>query len=251
MRERRIAVTGPQAAALWQLDGFREAVWPLRWVGPANGRGGDGVIRTRHWEAPTFIGEVPVAPMNLLLRHLGDLPVHADGLSDRDRLELAVEDALRRKLVGLDELGVPFGRGAGDRMLQEILVLRGNEPATESYAETRAVQQMRRFGWTPWRQVPIVERGRTLHRVDLVLPFHPRARRPVLFLPHHGFINEIDSREFHDGRFYEDHERTLTFDELGYHWMAFTPNQIEHQPERVRRAITNAMASRLILPGQC
>ena len=213
MRERRIALTGPQAAALHRLDGFREHEWPLRWVGPAGGRGSGEVLRT---------------------------------LSDRDRLELAVEHALREELVGLDDLRVPFGRGSGDRLLQEILALRGTEPATESYAETRALQRFRSFGLTPWRQVPIVERGKTLHRVDFVIPFRARTRRPVLFLPGHGFVIEIDSRGFHDGRFYEDHERTLTYDALGYHWQAFTPNQIEHQPERVRRAILNGLTGRLV-----
>ena len=251
MRERRIALTGPQAAALHRLDGFREHDWPLRWVGPAGGRGSGDVIRTRHWTEPNMIGEVPVAPVALVLRHLGGLPAVSDGLSDRDRLELAVEHALRDELVGLDDLRVPFGRGSGDRLLQEILALRGTEPATESYAETRALQRFRSFGLTPWRQVPIVERGKTLHRVDFVIPFRARTRRPVLFLPGHGFVIEIDSRGFHDGRFYEDHERTLTYDALGYHWQAFTPNQIEHQPERVRRAILNGLTGRLVasIPG--
>lgn len=215
-------------------------------VGPANGRGADRVIRTRRWIEPTYFGEVPVAPAQLVLRHLADLPLRPDALSDRDQLELASEHALRDKLVRLGDLRVPFGHGPDDRLLQKVLALRGLEPATESYAETRAVQCFRRFDWAPWRQVPIVVRGVTLQRVDFVFPLRYRARRPTVFLPAHGLVVEIDSRGFHDGRFYEDHERTRTYDALGHHWMAFTPNQIEHQPERVKRAIINGLTGRLI-----
>jgi hypothetical protein len=44
-----------------------------------------------------------------------------------------------------------------------------------------------------------------------------------------GLLLEIDSREFHDGRFEEDHQRQTTYDLLGFWWTTFTPTQLEQQ----------------------
>ena len=60
-----------------------------------------------------------------------------------------------------------------------------------------------------------------------------RRRRPTIFRPEDGLLLEIDSREFHDGRFEEDHARDLLYDELGYRWLSFTPRQIQTQWPRV------------------
>lgn len=55
-------------------------------------------------------------------------------------------------------------------------------------------------------------------------------------LPADGLVLEVDSREFHHNRFEEDHARETTYDLLGYSWMSFTPNQLEHSPARARAA---------------
>jgi hypothetical protein len=234
-------LTGPAAAAQLGLDGFRDVAWPQLWCSPTSCRPAPHLIRTRHWQAPVLIGDILVAHPVLVVRHLGcvlspsELPV--DGLSARDRIELAVEHVLRLGLVTASDLKVRSSRSVGDQLLVEVLRLRGNEPPSESYAETRAIQILRGWGITCWRQVWIYERGRRKHRVDLVIPFDQRAKRPELLTPDMGLLLEIDGREFHDGRFEEDHQRQTTYDLLGFWWTTFTPTQLEQQSARARSAL--------------
>lgn len=240
MRHRRIALTGPCAAERTDLDGFRDRIWPLLWVAPHSGAPGDRIIRTRSWEDPVMIGGELLAPMPTLLRHLGavpaDLSVPESVITPRDRVELALEHAMR--------LGLPLprpcgGRLPGDALLNEVLALRGAEPATESYAETRAVQFLRTMGITPWRQIPISARGRRF-RADLMMPFRPMPR-PEQFRPEHGVLLEVDSREHHEDAFDHDQERDATYTALGFHWVGITPTQMEHRPEFARRVIIGAL----------
>lgn len=241
MRRRKLALTGPHAAALYGLEGFRDLDWPLRWCSPVSGESEVDVIRTRQWAEPTVINGIAVAPISLVLRHLGDIDA-VGNLSARDRLELAVEHALREAMATVDDLRVAGGAAPGDTLLREVLRLRRDEPPTESYAETRTVQLLRSFGYEPWRQLPVVEGGKTLHRVDLVIPFATQPRsRPEIVRPSDGLLIEIDSREFHSAEFEKDHRRQSNYDRLGYHWVTFTPTQIERSVGQVRAAIAGAM----------
>ncbi|MDH4148107.1 MAG: hypothetical protein OEY23_23365 [Acidimicrobiia bacterium] len=246
MRRRKLALTGPQAAAIYGLDGYRDETWPARWCGPTSGRAEPGVIRTRWWDEPVLVGEVLVAPVGLVLRHLGDCTIELpDGVPATDRVELAVEHALRERLVTLEQLRFRGGgTAAGDRVLKAIVRRRGDEPPTESYAETRALQLFRSLGWRPWRQVDIVPAGRIVHRVDFVIPFPSasrRARRPDPFRPRDGLIVEIDGREVHEPQFERDHDRGSRYDALGYHWISLTPRQIDARRAEVESAIAGAM----------
>ena len=235
-----VALTGPAAASAYGFDGFRNLTWAPLWCSPRRGPREAGVIRTRAWMPPNLMENVSVAHPLLVLRHLGTEPSallrREDDISAADRIELAVEHALRSKFVELAELTGLGGAHPGDRALVPILRGRRHEPPAESYAETRAIQLLRSFGHHCWRQMLIFSGGRAAHRVDLVIPFR-RMHRPEVLLPSHGLLVEIDSREFHEHRFEEDHRRETTYDMLGFHWVSFTPNQIEHQPQRVRRSV--------------
>jgi hypothetical protein len=242
------ALTGPAAAAVMQLDGFRDVDWAPVWTSPSSCRAAPTLIRTRLWLEPSPVGEHLVAHPVLVLRHLGDGLANrhrltdkydrlTDQITDLERVELAVEHALRLGLVTLDELRIRSSRLLGDQMLLRVLKLRGEEPPTESYAETRAVQVLRGWGLKCWRQMPIYEGGRLKHRVDLVIPFRQKMYRPKRLLPGMGLLLEVDSREFHESRFEGDHARQSTYDMLGYDWITFTPNQLEHQQVRSRRAL--------------
>jgi hypothetical protein len=226
-----IALTGPAAAALLGWDGFADLEWPGLWCMPAGGRPRPGVIRTRRWGEPLTVGEVMLAHPAVVLRHLGllddQLYVRPDGLAKQDRIELAVECALRERQIELADLMMRGGKATAE--LCVIRALRGIEPPTESYAETRALQLLRAHGWHPWRQVPILTGGRILQRVDFVLPLGT-GRRPELLRPEHGVLLEIDGRGPHESRFEEDHRRQTNYDRLGYRWLSLTPTQIEHQP---------------------
>lgn len=239
MRPRRIAMTGPAAAALHGLDGYRDLNWPATWCAPPGGVQAPSVLRTRSWEAPVLVDDVAVAPIRLVLRHLGWFE-HCqpdDGLGVADRVELALEHALRSEAVELSELRVRGACGPGDAVLRQVIERRGNEPPTESYAETRAVQVLRGFGWTPWRQLRVMDGARIAYRVDLVIPFGGRRRPPKAVLPHDGLLVEIDGRSVHEPQFERDHDRQTLYDALGFSWVSFTPRQIEQRPAEVKAAI--------------
>ena len=225
------ALTGPAAAALWKLDGFRGQTWPALWCSPRSAKYEPGIIRPRARWTPTFLEEIPVAPVELALRHL-DGVVPPTGMDRCDLVEFALEHALRDGHVNLSTLGSRGGADPGDALLREVLARRPKgEPPTGSYAETEFVQRLRPANISVWRQVPIIG-GVTRHRADFMVPYH-RRRRPTIFRPEDGLLLEIDSREFHDGRFEEDHARDLLYDELGYRWLSFTPRQIQTQWPRV------------------
>jgi len=193
-----------------------------------------------------LIGDTPVAPVHLVLHHLADVEHHApDGLALAERVELAVEHALRSRLVALDDLAVRGRGGPGDGVLRDILRVRGGEPPTESFAETRAAQLLRSTGLVAWRQVFVVDGPRIVHRADFAVPFQLRARlrRPEPLLPHDGLIIEIDGRGLHEPQFERDHRRGSTYDRLGYRWISLTPTQIEHTPADCVAAVAGALGS--------
>jgi hypothetical protein len=236
-------LTGPAAAAVRGLDGFRDIEWSALYCAPMTCRPAPGLVRTRQWKSPLLLDDVALAHPLLMLRHLAiglqdEKP--SDGISIRDRVELAMEHAIRIGLVTHSELRIRGSRSVGDRVLREVLDLRGDqtpeEPPTESYAETRALQILRSWGIGCFRQVWVYERGRPKHRVDLVIPFDQNASRPERLTSGFGLILEVDSREFHEGRFQEDHERQTTYDYLGLDWMSFTPTQLERRRNRERQA---------------
>lgn len=238
---REFALTGPCAAAVLGWDGFAGYPWPPLWCTKHFGRTIDQGIQTRLWRPPIEVHGHLVAHPALVLRHLGkgDLD-QPDALSPRDRIELATEHALRAGLVQLGDLRVGGGANDGDRVMREVLKLRKDEPPTESYAETRWVQLLRANDLVCWRQVPVVDGTRQLHRVDTVVPFNQRRPRPAILLPSDGVLVEVDSREFHANRFEEDHRRENNYDRLNYHWISITPNQIEHRPQAVLSGLRGA-----------
>jgi hypothetical protein len=239
MTHRRIAITGPYAAGVYGLDGFKGIDWPELWCAPVGGECGERIVRTRRWETPVEIDDVRICPVETVVRHLNAIPLDllrpADRIAPIDRVELAVEHAMR------DGAKVRAARGGapGDAMLQAVLERRGNVVPTESYAETRAVQLLRTWGVVPWRQIPIIRRGRIEFRADFMIPFG-RQRRPETIRASMGLLVEVDSREFHEGEFERDHRRGAVYNELGYHWIAVTPNQIEREPALVRRSLAGA-----------
>jgi very-short-patch-repair endonuclease len=241
MRSRRLALTGPSAAALYELDGFRDHSWPDLWCAPHSGRPGNRIIRTRDWQSPLELGDVLVCPIETVIRHINAVPLDLLGIDDeispRDRVELAVEHAFRQGIAVRSGTG---GDMPGDTMLREVLSKRGDVPATESYAETRAVQCFRSIGLQPWRQIPIARNGRVAFRADFMVPFAAQ-KRPEVIMASHGLLVEIDGREFHEPQFERDHQRGTTYDSLGFHWVSFTPNQVESDPGFVHSALVGAL----------
>ena len=121
------------------------------------------------------------------------------------------------------------------------MLLCGNEPPTESFAETTAVQVLRYLGYEVWRQVPILGFGGERRRIDFFIAFRRKASLPLFLGPGVGLGIEIDSREFHEGAFERDHERQSVNEALGLHYIVVTADQLKH-PKQVARVIDGTMA---------
>ena len=249
---RLIASAGPGAAAcretaasLWGMDGYPHAL-PLTVRMPmASGMRGRGLIRTRHTPELLQLNGHPVtgvadtlvdigASTSPLLRWIGD----QEPIRTLDRVELALEGALRDGLVTFEEIGrvldVSTRRRPGRGSIEAVLARRPVGAAhTESYLETRAVQRLRDGGLpTPRRQVPIHDaHGREIARVDLLLG------RVVIAL---------DSVRHHTDRatFERDRRQWSELGALGFTVLVFTYDHIERQASFVVRVIREAIAMR-------
>ncbi len=238
-----IALTGPAAAALHQLDGFRDLNWPHHYTTPYSGHGAQGsshILRTRHWHPPSIIDEQPVAAMPLVLRHLNafphDLEGLPDGISPQDRVELSAEHVRR---LG-HRIFVPHNaHGPGDQLLRVVRKLSGTEPPTESYAETRFLQWCRTVDLHPWRQLVVIIHGKK-YRIDFGFSLGPR-HRPQPIRPHQLLFCELNSKGFHEGTFEQDSEKRNAFDRAGFHHIGITPNQVTHHPEKALASILGAI----------
>lgn len=249
------AVLGGQAAAaLWRFDGFDDFEFtdgatdtpPLVIVvPPGSGRRGPPRRRLAPVEPPGLRHGLPVTGAAETLLDLGyDLAAcerrRAEGAvagpDALDRVELAVESALRRRLVREDELLAMARQAApqrrGRHVLRLVLERRPvGAPATGSYLETRGIQVLRAGGIPDGiRQAAIVERGVVVARVDLLL-----AGRVVV---------EFDGRAHHDrtpADMVRDRRRWTRLTALGLLIAVFTTEDVERYPatvvEEVRRLL--------------
>lgn len=237
-------LTGAAGAALRNLDGW-EAPVPIEVNVPRrSGRRRSGVHRRKAVGDTVQLDGLPVASIEQTLLELGiDLSrrrlcfgMRRGGwLSPADQVELAVESALRRPLVSearlLEMTALAPRQRPGVAVLAEVLGRRPpDQPATESYLETRCVQVLRDAGLpTGQRQVRIADDlGRFVGRVDFQL-----APRVLL---------EVDGRAFHGGeRHEEDRRRWTALSSLGYGLAVFTWQDIEFQPRLVTGRVSDLL----------
>lgn len=249
MRPRVSVPSGAYAAHLLGLDGFRDREWPAVWCGPRNCKAAPNVFRVRDWQDPINTEVGLVAHPALVIRHAGTQLNSLNAqqwVMNRNRVELGLEHLLRLGVLDLNDLRPTRSRTAGDKMIRELLVFRGAEPPTESYAETETVQFARTLAISPWRQLWVYLNGRRTYRVDLVIPWiggtRRRIERPRKVTPTCGLVLEVNSNEFHNNSdaFQRDHERQLIFDSLGIHWLAITPKLLAERESLLRKALTGA-----------
>jgi very-short-patch-repair endonuclease len=155
------------AAWWWGLDGVGPAPAEVA-VGPSGRRARTGVTRVNELSGDdrTVLRGLPVTVVGRTLADLGSA-------CPADVVERALECALRRRLVTLVEVEQRSSRSVPARsvVLREVLRRRPEgAPPTESDAETRFLQLVRRAGWPdPVRQLPLVCRGRRF-RLDAAWP---------------------------------------------------------------------------------
>lgn len=236
-------VSRASAAALWELDGFEARGRGTVRI-PAGRRAAPGAHRSR-WRAPgeRVAGWPVTSPAETLLDLGHDLAAAPRWAGDRhpvepsEQVELALEAALRRRLVSVSDLvellAANPGRAAtlGARRLRAVLDRRpAGAPPTESHLETRAVQLLRHHGLPePRRQVELrTPEGRFVARVDLVVG---------------GLVLELDGRATHEGRFQEDRTRWSAIAALGFRTMVMTADDIERRPSASARAVAAALRS--------
>lgn len=253
-RKASAVLVGPKAAGLLGWDGF-SANDPEVWLVPRNSEAGQGAIRTSRWAPSTRVVDgCPVASDELVLAYLQEklepLPRWAgdkDPISVVYRIELAVEWLLRNcKPVGLATLRAT----ETEQLVKRILTHRGpNEPPTESYAETRFIQQMRAFGiMKVFRQVELYRGDEMVNRVDVVIPFLRRAR-PKRFTNLVGIPVEIDGREFHADTFEKDRRRGNEHSINQTRLLVVTTHMIERNPKSIYFSIQRILAIRGRTPG--
>ncbi|MEZ5263164.1 MAG: hypothetical protein R2755_15650 [Acidimicrobiales bacterium] len=124
-------------------------------------------------EPPDVVDGLPVTGIGQTLVELGST-ITADVLAPVDRVELAVECALHRRLIGLTGVEDVLARGSarcGAAVLRAVLARRPHgAPPTESWLETRMVQLLRDGGLPdPQRQVELRDSDAFIGRVDLLL----------------------------------------------------------------------------------
>ena len=157
--------------------------------------------------------------------------------ADPDRVELALEDALRRKLTSPPRLrwalSTQGARGrAGAKVLRSLVdALDGSRRVTESGFETRLYQLLRKEGLTlPEKQFEIVTGGR-------------RLARPDFAYPDKKLVIEAVSYKWHSGRHAWGHDQTRLnqLAAAGWRVLHVTWDDLKNRPEKVIRQIAQAL----------
>jgi hypothetical protein len=231
-------LVGPGAAGILGWDGFSPSD-PTSWLVPHHtGTSSPGVIRSRLWTPSNGPTAEPLLVLAYLLEgitSLARMPDDRAPISAIDRFELAYEHYLRNG--GIAPRRTPGRCTKSIALARDLDRNRGEgEPPTESFLETRAVQRVREFGYRRvFRQLPLLDsRGRILNRIDIVVPFNPRAKRPHCFTSDVGVPVEGDGRRFHELSFEKDRKRHNNFVVAGANSLVVTNTTIELQSGTIR-----------------
>ena len=233
-------IGGQAAAALYGLDGFDWSVPISVHVAPERSGRANGVRRFVALQDPETVKPFTVVGPDETLLGLGEGLMRRPGcraatrkLAPEDLVELAVEAALRKRLVTIESLTeiVRVGtRRPGRALLQEVLDRRPDDVATGSYLETRCVQVLRDAGLPYFRrQVPIEDGRGFIGFVDFHLD---------------GIVIEIVGKEWHLDRFNPDHRRYARIGAAGYGLLPFTFDDIEFHPGHVVSATRDLLEQR-------
>jgi predicted transcriptional regulator of viral defense system len=155
-------------------------------------------------------------------------------------VELAVENALRRGLVTLDELDRTVrrlarpGRPGSVTLRQLVEAQRGQRAPTGSDMETRLLQLLRAAGLPdPVKQYEVWDGALFVGQVDLA---YPEARIAI----------EYDSDEFHTGRLATKRDRARRHRLLAAGWLPIDvgPHDLRNGGQQLCAALLHALASR-------
>jgi hypothetical protein len=157
------------------------------------------------------------------LRTLVDLA----GVLDDLRWEQALESALHKELLGVDDLESVGGVRNIDRIRRVLALRPPGAPPTESLLETLMVQLVRREPSlpTPSRQVVVLDRrGEFVARVDLAWP-------------EHGIFLELDGQQHLGQPVYDASRQTAVVATTGWLPGRFTWHEVNRIPRRTCRRL--------------
>lgn len=224
-------VGGAAAAALYRLDGFGPPK-SIEILTPRCLRSRDPFLvvrRTPFWEPAdrVLVAGVPATSIERTLICLA-------GTASEERLEVALEDALRRRLTNAAAIADRLNRlprnQAGRSMLVRILGEGAGLAPTDSALEVKVIRLLREENHPrPMRQKVLDDRGRFVGRVDLVFP----ERRLIL---------EVDGFRFHSGRevWHKDRERRNALTALGWIVLHVTREMLSERREDFLRDLRRA-----------
>jgi very-short-patch-repair endonuclease len=214
------------AAAWWGFDGLEQQVVELSTTSTRKSPDRDVLLhRVTEW-MPADRGRSGPIWVTSPTRTLLDL----GAVVSEDDLEMALESALRRRLISLPRLEWAIDRqgGRGRRgiaSLRRLLAGRSRETKpTESPMETRFVQFLRRWKLPmPTRQQVMDQNGRFIGRFDF---FYPEAK----------LLIEFDSYTHHSGRkdWSKDHTRGNEATSNWMRTMRITKELMDDEPKLAR-----------------
>lgn len=219
------------AAALWRLDGIQERAVEISVPSARRIRGAVVHRRSRSDHPPTV--ELDRIPATGIERTLVDL---ASVLS-RERAALALDDALRRGRVSLEQMGqtlraLPTKGRKGAGTLRELVGQRDNRDCqTESRLEASFLGVLRREDLPlPMAQFRVEEAGKVIARLDFA---YPSIRLGI----------ETDGYRWHGGRerWAKDMRRENRLKLLGWTLLRFSWEDVKDRPEHVVRQIRIAL----------
>lgn len=225
------AVGGASAAALHRLDGFGPPR-VITLLTPRPSRSNDPllkIVRTPFWEPSDRVNVAGIATTSVE-RTL----IALAGTETEERLEVALEDALRRRLTHraaiADRLNrLPVNQAGRSRLIRLLGEGSGLAPA-DSALEVKVIRLLRDEGYPrPLRQKVLDDRGRFVGRVDLAFP----ERLMIL---------EVDGFRFHSGRtsWDRDRERRNALTALGWVVLHVTARMLDEQRADFLRDLARA-----------
>lgn len=221
------------AAFLWRLDGVDVPQIEVTALRRRRSKTDGVVLHTTDVLPPCDVAHIGAIPVTAPARTVVDL----GAVIDEEALALAVEDALRRRLMTLarlrwriDEL---CGRGRrGCASLRRVLELRGSGAPSESPLETKLARLLARHRLPPpARQFEVREGGRLVARVDFA---YPRCKLAI----------EVDGYRFHSGRsqWEKDLSRRNRLSALGWIVLHVTADQMR-DPAKVAGTVKRFLSS--------
>jgi very-short-patch-repair endonuclease len=233
-----VAVSRESAAALWGLDSFDigSALVSVDAIRARSERTKNVHRPTRdiEWTTTSAIPFPITTPTETIVALAGTRYLDKHWLSADDRLELAIESALRHELVTCTELATAVDHAP--RTLRGKVRLRSflaNRPEglvpTESYLETRLVQVTRVRGVENIpRQIEMFDGRGRIGRVD--------------FLPE-GVVVECDGEKWHNNpeSFKKDRERRSRLLAAGHPVIEATSDRVEFDADNLVRDIRAAI----------